>query len=350
MTVSTTSATSSFLKACRGEKAEHTPIWIMRQAGRYLPEYRKVREKVDFLTLCKTPELAAQVTVEAVNALKVDAAIIFADILLPLQPMGCKLEYGTGGPVIHNPVRQARDVDALQQIDIGESLAFTLNAIKLARHELPQDIPLIGFGGAPFTLASYLIEGGSSKNFDQVKKFMYLEPNAWHMLMEKLATMTVSYLSAQIESGAQVVQIFDSWAGCLSQADYKSYVLPHMKSLISNLSSQISAPIIHFATGSSHLLELLQESGETIIGLDWRTSLSEARQRLGANISIQGNLDPIVLLADKEQIKIQAQRILNEVGGKPGHIFNLGHGVLPQTPADNVKYLVEYVHEASAQT
>jgi uroporphyrinogen decarboxylase len=347
MTISTTATIkdSSFLKACSGEKTQHTPIWIMRQAGRYLPEYRKVREKIDFLTLCKTPELAAQVTVEAVNALNVDAAIIFADILLPLEAMGSKLEYATGGPIIHNPVRHANDVQTLKQIDIAESLPFTLEAIKVARQQLPQDIPLIGFAGAPFTLASYLIEGGSSKQFDQVKKFMYSEPVAWNSLMEKLSAMTVDYLNAQTQSGAQVIQIFDSWAGCLSQADYKSYVLPHMKSLISNLSSEF--PVIHFATGSSHLLELMQQAGHTVIGLDWRISLAEARQRLGQDTAVQGNLDPTVLLADKAQIKAQAQRVLDEAADKPGHIFNLGHGVLPKTPPDNVKYLIEYVHEAS---
>lgn len=352
MSTATALKTSDFLKACQGESTTRTPIWIMRQAGRYLPEYRKVRDKVNFLTLCKTPQLAAQVTVEAVNTLKVDAAIIFADILLPLEAMGSKLEYSPG-PVINNPIKSAHDVNALRQIDIAESLGFTLNAIKLARRELPEDIPLIGFGGAPFTLASYLIEGGSSTKFEQTKKFMYQEPDAWRRLMAKLADMTVSYLNAQLKAGAQVVQVFDSWAGCLSEADYRAYVLPHMQSLISKLSCESSvpkSPIIHFATGSSHLLESMQEAGNTVIGLDWRISLAQARKRLGETTAVQGNLDPAVLLAGHHEIKTQAQRILNEAGGKSGHIFNLGHGVLPQTPVDNVKYLVEYVHEFSKRS
>lgn len=336
---------SALMKALRREPTAGTPVWLMRQAGRFMPEYRDLRARVGFLDLCKNAELAAEVTVMAVEKLGVDAAIIFADILLILEPMGVGLHYSAGeGPVIDRPVRTLADIDALRAVDVGESLGFVLDAVALARRGLPAGIPLIGFAGAPFTVASYLIEGGASRHYERTKALMYSEPAAWHRLMDVLAAGTAAYLSAQIKAGAQCVQLFDSWIGCLSVDDYREFVLPHMKKLIGGFAG--TAPLIHFGTGTAHLLELMREAGGDVIGLDWRVGLAEAWERVGFDVGVQGNLDPVCLLAGREEIRRQAGRILKAAAGRAGHVFNLGHGILPSTPVDNVRMLVEFVHDA----
>lgn len=345
---STASATNHqseplFIRACRQQPVDRTPIWLMRQAGRFQKEYRAIREKVGFLELCGTPELAAQVTVFAVEQLKVDAAIIFADILLPLIPLGVGLRFERGdGPVIERPVSSSADVDKLKQFDVVDELDYVMDAIRLVVKELKPDIPLIGFAGAAFTLASYMIEGGSSRNFEKTKTFMYTQEDAWHRLMDVLASMTAKYLNAQIGAGAQAVQLFDSWVGCLSPDDYRRFVAPHMKATISGISPGV--PVIHFGTGTATLLDAMKAAGGDVIGLDWRCELGRTWERLG-NVAVQGNLDPVVLLSEPKQIRAQVERIVQEAAGKPGHIFNLGHGILPSTPVENVKYLVELVQE-----
>ena len=311
-----------------------------------MPEYREVRAKTTFLELCKTPSLAAEVTVTAVNRLGVDAAIIFADILLILEPMGIHLEFAKGeGPVIHNTIRAASDVDRLSEVSDVGSLDFVFQAIRLTRSELKANIPLIGFCGAPFTLASYMTEGGGSKNYVHTKTLMYNDPTAWHAMMALIARGLVKYLNAQIEAGAQAVQLFDSWVGCLSPDDYREYVLPHTREVISNVKP--NTPVIHFGTGTSALLELMREAGGNVIGLDWRVRLDDGWQRLGADKAIMGNLDPVTLFASQEVIREQTKRILGQASGRPGHIFNLGHGILQETPVDNVIALVDMVHELS---
>ncbi|GIX48235.1 MAG: hypothetical protein KatS3mg131_2446 [Candidatus Tectimicrobiota bacterium] len=340
-------AQAPFLRACWRQPTPYTPVWLMRQAGRYMHEYRRLRQRVSLLELCKTPELAAEVTVRAVERLGVDAAIIFADILLILEPMGLQLAFAAGeGPVLHNPLRDASDIGRLREVVPEESLAFVLQAIALARAQLKPEVPLIGFAGAPFTLASYMLEGGSSRHYARTKAFMYRQPQAWHALMAFLARNTARYLNSQIAAGAQAVQLFDSWVGALSPHDYRTFVLPHVRALIASLPSQV--PVIHFGTGTAALLELMREAGGTVIGVDFRVELDEAWQRLGA-VAIQGNLDPAVLLADLAYIRQRVQRLLAQAGGRPGHIFNLGHGVLPATPEEHVVALVEYVHELSAR-
>jgi uroporphyrinogen decarboxylase len=335
------------LQACRREPTPYTPVWLMRQAGRYMPEYREIRAKVPFLELCKTPDLAAEVTVTAVERLGVDAAIIFADILPILEPMGMQLEYSTGdGPVLHNPIRTPADVERLREIEPAESLPFVFQAIATARAQLKPHIPLIGFAGAPFTLASYMIEGGGSRDYARTKAFMYTQPEAWHALMACLSRNLVRYLNGQIAAGAQVVQLFDSWVGTLSPTDYRTFVLPHTQAVLTKLTA--GAPVIHFGTGTSALLELMREAGGDVIGVDFRVELDHAWQRLG-DVSIQGNLDPAVLFADRDYIRQRVQRILQQAGGRPGHIFNLGHGILPTTPVDNVLALIDAVHEYSAR-
>jgi uroporphyrinogen decarboxylase len=336
---------SPFMRACRREPVPYTPIWLMRQAGRYMPEYREVRARVGFLELCKTPELAAEVTVTAAERLKVDAAIIFADILLILEPMGIDLEFAKGeGPVIHNPVRSVRDVERLREVETIESLDYVLEAIRLTRRALPPDLPLIGFSGAPFTLASYMIEGGGSRNYVQTKTLMYDDSGAWHAMMSLISRALVRYLNAQIAAGAQAVQLFDSWVGCLSPQDYREYVLPHTRSIIENITPNV--PVLHFGTGTATLLELMREAGGDVIGLDWRVDLRDAWERLG-DVAVMGNLDPVALFANQDFIRAQAKRILESAGNRPGHIFNLGHGILPETPVENVIALVDAVHEMS---
>mgnify|MGYP003288120290 CR=1 FL=1 len=336
------------MKACRREAVPYTPIWLMRQAGRYMREYREVRARTTFLELCKTPSLAAEVTVTAAERLGVDAAIIFADILLILEPMGIDLEFAEGeGPVIHNPVRNAGDVKRLREVEDGGALSFVYEAIGLTRRELKPDVPLIGFCGAPFTLASYMIEGGGSKNYVNTKQLMYDDAGAWHQMMSLIARALVKYLNAQVDAGAQAVQLFDSWVGCLSPDDYREFVLPHTRAVIEGLKP--GAPVIHFGTGTGALLQLMREAGGDVIGLDWRVRLDEAWQRVGHDVAVMGNLDPVALFAGKETLRRQAKRILDQADGRPGHVFNLGHGILPQTPVENVIALVEMVHEMSSR-
>lgn len=334
-----------FLQACRRQPTAYTPVWLMRQAGRYLPEYRRIRDRVTFLELCKTPELAAAVTVSAAERLGVDAAIIFADILLLLEPMGMQLEFTAGdGPVLHNPIRTVADVARLRAVTPEETLPFVLQAITLTRAELQAHIPLIGFAGAPFTLASYMLEGGGSRTYLHTKTFMYTQPQAWHTLMTLLSQNLVRYLNSQIAAGAQAVQVFDSWVGNLSPEDYRTFVLPYSRMLLTSLTPGI--PVLHFGTGTSALLELMREAGGDVIGVDFRVELGHAWQRLG-EVGIQGNLDPVVLYADRTYIRQRVQAILHQAAGRPGHIFNLGHGLLPTTPVDNVLELVEAVHTLS---
>lgn len=337
---------SPFMRACRRESVPYTPVWLMRQAGRYMPEYRRVRDRVSFLELCKRPDLAAEVTVTAAERLGVDAAIIFADILLIVEPLGLELEFAKGeGPAIHNPVRAPSDVDRLREVETIESLDYVFEAIRMTRRALAPRLPLIGFAGAPFTLASYITEGGASKNYIHTKRLMYREPGAWHAMMERIARALVLYLNAQITAGAGVVQLFDSWVGALSVHDYRKYVLPHTRHVISHITR--GTPVLHFGTGTTHLLEAMKEAGGDVIGLDWRVDLAEAWQRLGTNVSVMGNLDPVALFADPEFIRAETRRILDRAGNRNGHIFNLGHGILPETPVENVIALVDAVHEMS---
>jgi uroporphyrinogen decarboxylase len=338
---------SPFMRACRREPVPYTPIWLMRQAGRYMREYRDVRRRVDFLELCKTPSLAAEVTVTAAERLGVDAAIIFADILLILEPMGLNLEFNKGdGPVIHNPVRSGSAVEALREVEDVGALEFVFEAIKQTRGALRRDLPLIGFSGAPFTLASYMVEGGASKNYVHTKSMMYNDEGAWHQMMSLISRALVKYLNAQIEAGAQAVQLFDSWVGALGPHDYQQYVLPHTRSVIQGINH--GTPIIHFGTGTSALLELMRDAGGDVIGLDWRVPLDEGWRRVGHDRGIMGNLDPVTLFANQKELLRRAGSVLEAAAGRPGHIFNLGHGILPETPVENVKALVEYVHEASS--
>lgn len=337
---------NAFMRACRRESVPFTPIWLMRQAGRYMREYREVRAKTTFLELCKTPSLAAEVTVTAAERLGVDAAIIFADILLILEPMGIDLEFAHGeGPVIHNAVRNAADVDRLREVEDANALDFVYEAIKQTRRALKPDLPLIGFSGAPFTLASYITEGGGSKNYLHTKQLMYNDGGAWHAMMALIARGLVKYLNAQIDAGAQAVQLFDSWVGCLSPDDYRDFVLPHSRTVIQNIRPGV--PVIHFGTGAGALLGLMREAGGDVIGLDWRVRLDEAWRRLDHGVAVMGNLDPVALFASKDVLRTQAKRILDQADGRPGHIFNLGHGILPETPVENVIALVEIVHELS---
>lgn len=336
------------MKACRLESVPYTPIWLMRQAGRYMPEYRDVRARTSFLELCKTPSLATEVTVTAAERLGVDAAIIFADILLILEPMGIELEFAEGeGPVIHNPVRTGLDVDRLREVGDVQSLGFVFEAVRLTRRALKPNIPLIGFSGAPFTLASYIIEGGGSKNYVNTKSLMYDDSGAWHAMMSLIARALIKYLNAQIEAGAQAVQLFDSWVGCLSPDDYRQFVLPHTREVIQGIQSGV--PVIHFGTGTGSLLELMRAAGGNVIGLDWRVQLDHGWNRIGVDMAVMGNLDPVALFASPNMIRSKAKQILDQAAGRPGHIFNLGHGILPDTPVENVIALVDMVHEMSAR-
>ena len=338
----TTVESSIFLRACRREPTERTPIWLMRQAGRYLPEYRAVRDKVSFMELCKNPQLCAEVMIATVNRLGVDAAIIFADLLPILEPMGMELEFAHGeGPVIHNPVREGEDVDRVLELESVEALGFVMETVRLTRAGLPESIPVIGFAGAPFTLASYAIEGGGSRNYLHTKTLMYRDRGAWDALLSRLARSISRYLSAQIAAGAQCVQIFDSWVGCLGVGDYREFVLPYTKLLIEGITPGV--PVIHFGTGNPALLPAMSEAGGDVIGVDWRIELVDAWRAVGYDKAVQGNLDPLVLLADRDEIRRRTYDILRQAEGRPGHIFNLGHGILPQTPVDHVLALVEAV-------
>ncbi len=335
---------SLFLKACRGEATSRTPIWLMRQAGRYMKEYRELRSRVSFIDLCKQPDLAAEVTVDAAHRLGVDAAIIFSDILMLVEPLGFELSYGKDqGPRIANPFRSAQDVSRLSPVNSLESMSFVMDAIRLTRKRLNPGIPLIGFAGAPFTMASYIIEGGGSKNFIHTKQLMYNDPAAWNALLERITTATISYVNAQAAAGAQAVQIFDSWVGALSPEDFRTFVLPHTKRLIGGITDGV--PSIYFGTQTNGILPMLRELGASVIGVDWRIDLDEAWKTLGS-VGIQGNLDPAALFSSEADIRARARRILDQAAGRPGHIFNLGHGVLPETPVENVLALVDAVRSA----
>jgi uroporphyrinogen decarboxylase len=341
-------ATHPLLRACRRQPAPFTPIWLMRQAGRYLPQYKQVRDRHPFLEMCRQPDLAAEVTVVAVERLGVDAAIIFADILLPLLPMGVGLRYEAGdGPIIERPIRTEAALQKLPAVPAAESLGFVAEAIRIVKRALSGRTPLIGFAGAPFTLASYLVEGGSSRQYQATKTLMYTEPGLWHQMMELLARTSAEYLQLQIDAGADVVQLFDSWVGSLGLDDYRRFVLPHTKRVIDAMPDAV--PVIHFGTVTGTLLELMREAGGDVIGLDWRVDLAEAWHRLGPDVGVQGNLDPVGLFAEVPEIRRRARDILDRAGGRPGHIFNLGHGILPETPVDHVIALVDMVHEMSAR-
>jgi uroporphyrinogen decarboxylase len=317
----------------------------MRQAGRYMPEYRAVREKLGFLELCHNPEAAAEVTVTAARILGVDAAIIFADILLILEPLDVGVEFTSGdGPVIRAPIRDADQIQALQQYDTDDRLSFVYEAIRLTRSELPE-VPLIGFAGAPFTLASYLIEGGGSRNYIATKTLMYRDPDAWHSLLSLLAWLVNRYLHAQVRAGAQAIQLFDSWAGCLAPDDYRDFVLPHARAAIAGLSEKV--PVIYFGTSTNGLFPLMREIGADVLGVDWRIDLDVAWDIIGPHTGVQGNLDPVTLFAPPAVIRRRSAEILRRAANRPGHIFNLGHGILPGTPVDHVRALVDAVHETS---
>jgi uroporphyrinogen decarboxylase len=340
--------TARLLRAARGQPVDTTPVWFMRQAGRYLPEYRAIRDRYSLLEICARPEVAAEVTMQPVTRLGVDAAILFADILLPLVPMGLRLEFQAGeGPVIHNPVRSAADVDGLSPVEPRESLASVLDTVRLVRAALPEGVPLIGFAGAPFTMASYAIEGGSSRHFIETKRFMYSQPEAWHRLLSRLSDVVADYLMAQIEAGAQAIQLFDSWVGALAASEYQEYVLPHTRRILERI-DRLGVPAIHFGVGTQPLLELMAEAGGDVIGLDWRVPLEEGWRRLGPDAAVQGNLDPTALFAPLPILTRKVRSILEQAAGRPGHIFNLGHGILPGTPVDNVRAVVDLVHEYSA--
>jgi uroporphyrinogen decarboxylase len=331
-----------FLRACRREPTDRTPVWFMRQAGRYMPEYRALREKHSLLEICRTPDLAVEVTLQPVRALGVDAAILFSDLLLPLEPLGIPFDFAAGeGPVIEKPVRSAADVAALRRFEPREDLGLVLEAIRRLRAQL--EVPLIGFAGAPFTLASYAIEGGHSTNYAITKTLMYRESATWHRFAGLLAEVVRDYLLAQIEAGVQAVQLFDSWVGALSEADYREYVLPHVQTIFAGLAGT-GVPTIHFGTNTSELLTTLREAGGDVIGLDWRVPLDEGWARLGPKVAVQGNLDPTLLFGPRELLLARVDDVLKRAAGRPGHVFNLGHGILPGTPVENVKAVVDHVH------
>lgn len=337
----------TFLRACRGEKVDYTPVWLMRQAGRYLPEYQEVRSKVDFLTLCKTPELAAKVTLQPIDILGADAAILFSDILIPVEAMGMHLEFSDKkGPILGEPVRNKSGVDRLIIPDTEDSMPFVLDTIKLLRRELADRVPLIGFSGAPYTLATYIIEGGSSKNFLNTKKMMYQNPGLFQGLLDKITATVIEYLTAQIKAGAQAVQLFDSWGGNLSPYDYESIIFPHIKKIIKAL-KKFDVPIIFFVNDCAGLLSIIKRSGADVVGIDWRSDIGRAVKTLGNKVSVQGNLDPCVLFAPKEHIEARVQDILKKAAPARGHIFNLGHGILPETPVESAIAMVEAVHKFS---
>lgn len=335
-----------FLRACRREMVDVTPVWFMRQAGRYMPEYRAIREKYSLLEICYQPELAAEVTLQPVSALGVDAAILFADILLPVIPLGLGLEFAKGeGPLIGKPVRTLEDVVTMRPVHAETDLGYVMEAIRILRREL-NGVPLIGFCGAPFTVASYMIEGGSSREFLKTKTMMYSAPNVWHALMEKLSSLLAEYLVAQIRAGAQAVQVFDSWVGALSPQDYETFVLPYSQKVLSAARAE-DVPVIHFGTNTATLLPLMKRAGGDVIGLDWRIPLDEGWAVVGYDVAVQGNLDPALLFADLPEFKRRVHDILGRANGRPGHIFNLGHGILQHTPVGNVKAVVDLVHDYS---
>jgi uroporphyrinogen decarboxylase len=338
------------LRAARRLPVERTPIWLMRQAGRYMAEYRAVRERHGFLQMVKTPEVAAEVTLQPARAFNIDAAIIFADILPPLEGLGLQLSFEKGeGPVIHNPIRTPADIAALRACDPRETVAYTIEAIRLVKAELAGRIPLFGFSGAPFTLASYAIEGGGSREYRRTKQLMYRDPQSWHALMARLSVLVSDYLLAQVEAGADIVQIFDSWAGALAPNDYAEYVLPHVQAAVATVRAAADVPIVYFGTDMNGMAPLLRQVGADVLGLDWRVNLDDGWAAFGHDVAVQGNLDPLVLHAPWPQIERRAREVLDRAAGRPGHIFNVGHGILTETPEENVARLVDFVHAYVAE-
>ena len=337
---------SRFVRACRCEPVDVTPVWLMRQAGRYMAEYRAVRKKHSILDICKKPEVAAEVTITAAEKLGVDAAIIFADLLLPLEVMGMPFRFEAGeGPVIERPLRAKKDIDALVTERSGE-LGYVAESVRRVVKHFGDKLPVIGFCGAPFTLASYMIEGGGSRNYIQTKKMMYTEPASWQLLMRKLVEVLAAYAAEQVKAGADALQIFDSWVGCLSVEDYRQYAHPFSTELVNRL-KQTGVPIIYFGTDTATLLPAMKETGAQVMGVDWRFPLDQAWRSLDFQGAVQGNLDPVLLFAGQKELRLRTEAILRQAGGRPGHIFNLGHGILPETPVDNVRALVDFVRELS---
>jgi len=335
-----------FLKACRREPVDVTPVWFMRQAGRYMAEYRAIRQKYSLLEICRQPDLATEVTLQPVNRIDVDAAILFSDLLLPLEPLGLPFDFIKGeGPQLEKPINDAADIDRLKSFEPRDALSHVLAAIVQIQRELDGRVPLIGFAGAPFTLASYAIEGGHSNNFAKTKALMYGHPDAWHRLCEKLADVVGNYLVAQIEAGVDAVQVFDSWVGTLNKADYREFALPHTKRIFDRVGNRV--PTIHFGTGTATILDDIRDAGGDVIGADWRIAIDDAWERIGDDRAIQGNLDPTLLLGPTGRMFQQTDEILETVGRRPGHIFNLGHGILPSTPVEHVQMLAQYVHSTS---
>ena len=334
-----------FLRACRREPVDCTPVWFMRQAGRYMAEYRALRQSYSLLQIVAQPELAVAVTLQPVDAIEVDAAILFSDLLLPFTPMGLEFDFIKGeGPSIERPIRSAADVDRLRIFEPRQALAHVLETIRLLRRELTGRLPLIGFGGAPFTLAAYAIEGGPSTNYARTKAFMYSQPHAWHQLCGAFATVMIDFLKAQVEAGVQALQIFDSWAGALGRLDYREFAMPHSARIFEELRG-VGVPIIHFGVGTTAILRDLAETGGDVVGVAWRLPLDDAWTIVGSNRGIQGNLDPTLLLGPPDRLLAAADDVLRRAAGRAGHIFNLGHGILPETPVEHVQALARHVHE-----
>jgi len=339
---------SPFLKACRREKTSFTPVWLMRQAGRYMKEYREVRDKVSFLDLCKNPDLCAEVAVTAQERIGADAAILFSDLLLILEPLGFGLEYTSGhGPIITGRMESREDVDRVPEVGPEQSLSYVFDAVRKTRVSLKPHIPLIGFSGAPFTLAAYILEGQGSRVFAKTKNFMTAQSAAWHVLMEKISRAVIGYINGQIRAGADAIQLFDSWVGCLSPEEYREYALPHTRAVIQGIRKGV--PIIHFGTGTGPFLKLFREAGGDVISIDHRVELDHAWKQVGYDVALQGNLDPMTLCGPTDQLRPRVKKILDQAGERLGHIFNLGHGIVPQTPVDNVIRLIDLVHEMSVR-
>jgi uroporphyrinogen decarboxylase len=337
---------SRFVRACRRQPVDVTPIWLMRQAGRYMPEYRQVRKQHSIVEICKTPELAADVTITAAERLGVDAAIIFADLLLPLEVMGLDFEFVEGdGPKIARPLRDAGAIAQLKT-DRAAELGYVAESIQIVARHFADRLPVIGFCGAPFTLASYMIEGAGSRNYVHTKSLMFRDPEAWSELMRRLIRVLSPFAAAQVQAGADAIQVFDSWVGCLSPADYERFVLPHTRTLIAELKAT-GVPIIYFGTGTATLLDEIKQTRAEVIGIDWRIPLNQAFETLGSKFAVQGNLDPVALFAPEAELRRQTREVLKSAAGKPGYIFNLGHGILPDTPVENVLALVDEVHSFS---
>jgi uroporphyrinogen decarboxylase len=333
-----------FLRACRREPVDRTPVWFMRQAGRYMAEYRALRQKYSLLEIVAQPDLAVAVTLQPVEAIEVDAAILFSDLLIPFTPLGLDFDFVKGeGPAIARPIRTAADVDQLREFEPREALGHVLETIRILRGALGSRVPLIGFGGAPFTLAAYAIEGGPSTNYARTKAFMYAQPDAWHRLCDRFASLMADYLSAQVEAGVQALQIFDSWAGALGRDDYREFAMPHTARIFADLRAT-GVPLIHFGVGTTAILGDLAEAGGDLVGVDWRLPLDEAWAIVGPDRGIQGNLDPTLLLGPEDRLFAAADKILARAAGRPGHVFNLGHGILPETPLAHVQALARRVH------